>query len=85
MFMEAEDRRRLSLMAPSVDTRQVRWFTQHSLRACWASDQPTQIQKLVQLLPADHHVSVAAELHLAEVEDVLDLLLDHLQGLRLAQ
>lgn len=46
---------------------------------------PTQVQELVQLLPAECHISVAAELDASELQDVEDLLPDQLQCGGMAQ
>lgn len=42
----------------------------------------TQIEEFVQLLSAELHVSVTAELDFAEPQDIVDLLTDDLQSLR---
>lgn len=56
-----------------------------SLNATWrGTATPTEVQEPVQLLSAEHHVSVAAELDAAELQDVEDLLPDGLQRRRVA-
>lgn len=50
-----------------------------------ASHTPTKVQELVQLLPAERHVSVAAKLDPSEPQDVEDLLPDLPQGSRMGQ
>lgn len=84
MFMEAEDRRRLSLMLLSVD-RGSHKASNRSLNVTWRGvATPTQVQQPVQLLSAEHHISVTAELDAAELQDVKDLLPDGLQRRRMA-
>lgn len=112
MFMEAEDRRRLSLMELSVGEKEtcgyhcelcvthrgrirVRsscGFSELETQA-WNRQSPesskskretacTQIKEFLQLLSAECHVSVTAEVHAAECQDVVELLADDLQSLR---
>lgn len=56
-----------------------------SLNVTWRGmATPTQVQEPVQLLSAEHHISVTAELDAAELQDVEDLLPDRLQCRRVA-
>lgn len=84
MFMEAEDRRRLSLMLLSVNRESHEASNQSLNVTCRGMATPTQVQELIQLLSAEHHISVAAELDTAELQDVKDLLADRLQCRRVA-
>lgn len=70
MFMEAVDSRRLSLMLLSVVTCSLSQALQFN-PDLWRNGQtPTKVQKLVQLLLAERHVSVAAEADAGELKDV---------------
>lgn len=80
MFMEADDRRRLSLMELSETNATL--LCHHSLaRRYLLSQSLTQIQELVQEVSAEGHVCVGAELDAAELQLIEDLLTDRLQGI----
>lgn len=73
MLLSADKRQTPASRVPLKNTRHRPW-------RC-----PTHVQELVQLFPAELHLLVCAELGSAEAQDVADLLLDHLQGLRVEQ
>lgn len=74
----------LSLMLLSVDTQSSAGSSTEAVEG-QSIVAPTKVQELVQLLPAERHVSVAAELDASQLQDVEDLLSDLPQGSRLGQ